>query len=220
MAGRRCFDRRGMETLVGIDKEVTQSERRFFDSREKDGANSTAQRRFIAYGRIDRFFQQGAAAKRANRGTRAGHKISPALQGTSKTTAADRRDDREHGGAQPENASRTRFRACHRPRRLAWPRSVTAHDAHRYDAFEIDSRGRKAADVSLAEIAGGKREESFTSVTVRTWPSLDRACLTLNARESRSHGRADPAPIERGRTARRTSDNARTKHSRTFRHER
>src|SRR5437899_1313485 len=35
MAGRRCFDRRGMETLVGIDKEVTQSERRFFDSREK-----------------------------------------------------------------------------------------------------------------------------------------------------------------------------------------
>src|SRR6266581_5318650 len=200
MAGRRCFDRRGMETLVGIDQEVTQSERRFFDSREKDGANSTAQRRFIAYGRIDRFFQQGAAAKRANRGTRAGHKISPALQGTSKTTAADHRDDREHGGAQPENASRTRVRTYHRARRFARTRSTTAYDAHRSDSFKINSRGREAVSVGLAEIAGGKREKSLASVTVGPRSPLDGARLTIDAGESRSHGRANSAHLERGRT--------------------
>ena len=72
----------GMETLVGIHKEVTQRERRFFHSCEKDGANPTARRRCVARRRANCFVQQGAAAKRANRGTRSDHKISPTIQRT------------------------------------------------------------------------------------------------------------------------------------------
>src|ERR1700686_3704357 len=60
-----------METLVGIDQEITQIERRFFDSREKDGANPVARRRSLARGRADCVFQSGAATERANRDTRA-----------------------------------------------------------------------------------------------------------------------------------------------------
>ena len=50
-------------------------------------------------------FQQSTAAKAANRGARADHKISRAIHGTGKTASADRCGDRERGSSQPENAS-------------------------------------------------------------------------------------------------------------------
>src|SRR2546421_6094615 len=105
MVDRRRFHRSGMETLVGIHEEITQSEWWFFDSCEKDVVNPTAPRRSVAHGRAGCCFQQGAAAERANRRTRTNHKISSTIQRPGKTTAADHRTDRECGGAQSENAS-------------------------------------------------------------------------------------------------------------------
>ena len=52
-------------------------------------------------------------AEAANRGNRADHKISRTIHGTRKTTSADRRGDRERGGAQSEIASRAGIRTHH-----------------------------------------------------------------------------------------------------------
>src|SRR5213083_1150418 len=121
-----------METLVGVHKEITQSERRFFCSCEKDGTNSNARRRYISRRRVDRGLSQSAPAKRTD------HKIPPAIQRTRKTTAADHRHHREHGRAKPEDASAARFRADHCARRSARARPATAYNAHRPDTFETN----------------------------------------------------------------------------------
>src|SRR5260370_36321878 len=119
MVNRRRFYGSGMETLVGIHEEIAEGEWRFFGPCKEDRVDPTAPRRCVAHGRASCCFQQGAAAERANRRTRTNHKISSTFQRSGKTTAAECRTDRECGGAQSENASSARFRACHCASRFA-----------------------------------------------------------------------------------------------------
>src|SRR5438552_10187920 len=123
-----------METLVGIGPETIESERGVFDSRKKDGADSSPCRRHLAYRRVNRGVQSRASTEATSRRARTDRKISSTFQRAGEAIAAGNCDDRKRGQPQSEIASRACLRARARPRRFTGELSAIEDDPHRPDA--------------------------------------------------------------------------------------